>query len=146
MKVTKVALFGHVPAGTQVWLTKEQARDRVHAISPAESAKQVKDRKLFTANDQLGFKQGEELAIEGELDRGLQLMFGIAVESPPAAVASKLAAAETKVAGITAQIERETAAVAAAPDDAARTKAQAKLDKAKTALTRAEAEVAKLKG
>lgn len=145
MKVTKVALFGHVPAGTQVWLTKEQARDRVHAISPAESSKQVKDRKLFTANDQLGFKKGEELAIEGVLDRGLEVMFGIEVESSADAAASRLAAAETKVAGITAQIERETAAVTAATDDAARTKAQAKLDKAKTALTRAEAEVAKLK-
>ncbi|KRA44694.1 hypothetical protein [Devosia sp. Root635] len=146
MKVTKVALFGHVPAGTQVWLTKEQARDRAHSISPTDSNKSVKDRKLFTANDQLGFKGGEELAIESDLDRGLEVMFGIAPASADDKAADKLAAVEKKVSGIKAQIEAETAAVAAATDDAGRSKAQGKLDKAKGALSKAEAELAKLQG
>lgn len=146
MKVTKVALFGHVPAGTLVWLTKEQARDRAHSISPTDSSKSVKDRKLYTANDQLGFKAGEELAIEGDLDRGLEAMFGIQPAAAGDKAAERLAAAEKKVAGIKTQIETETAAVAAATDDAARSKAQGKLDKATAALTKAEADLAKLQG
>jgi len=78
MKVSKVIRFGNVPMGTQLWLTDAQASARQHAISPADSDKRgPKDRKRYTANQQLGFKAGEELAIEGNLDRGLEQMFGI---------------------------------------------------------------------
>lgn len=146
MKVTKVALFGNIPAGTQVWLTKKQASSRSHLITEVKTDKTVKDRTLYAANGQLGFKEGEELAIEGDLDRGLEAMFGIKPATTGDKAAERLAAVEKKISGIKAQIETETAAVAAATDDAARDKAQVKLDKAKGALTKAEAEFAKLQG
>ena len=146
MKVTKVALFGNIPAGTLVWLTKKQASSRAHLITEVKSDKSVKDRTLYAANGQLGFKEGEELAIEGDLDRGLEAMFGIEPETADKKAAERLAAAQKKVDGIKAQIEAETAAVASATDDDGRAKAQAKLDKAKGALTKAEAELAKLQG
>lgn len=146
MKVTKVALFGNIPAGTQVWLTKKQASSRRHLITEVKTEKTVKDRALYAANGQLGFKEGEELAIEGDLDRGLEAMFGIEPATAGDKAAGKIAAAEKKVEGIRAQIETETAAVAAATDDAGRSKAQGKLDKAKAALVKAEAELAKLQG
>ena len=146
MKVTKVALFGNIPAGTQVWLTEKQASSRGHLISEVKTDKSVKDRKLYAANGQLGFKAGEELAIEGDLDRGLEAMFGIAPATAGDKAADKLAAAKKKVEGIKAQIETETAAVTAATDDAARAKAQGKLDKATAALSKAEAELATLQG
>ena len=144
MKVTKVVLFGNIPAGSQVWLTDEQARSRAHLLTESKSDKKVKDRQLYTANAQLGFKAGEELAIEGELDRGLEAMFGIAPASAADKTAEQLATAEAKIAGIKQQIDAETAAVAAASDDASRAKAQGKLDKAKAALVKAEAALAKL--
>ena len=93
MKITKVALFGNIPSGTQVWLTPQQAGSRSHALAEVETDKTRKDRKLYVTNQQLGFKAGEELAIEGDLDRGLEAMFGIApsdaaegagTKSPPA--------------------------------------------------------------
>ena len=145
MKVTKVALFGHIPAGTMVWLTAAQARDRAHAITEVENSKTVRDRELYAADQQLGFKAGEELSIEGELDRGLEAMFGIKPEAPADKAAEILAAAEAKVAGIKKQIEAETAAVAAATDDAGRATAQGKLDKANAALIKANAALEKLK-
>lgn len=145
MKVTKVALFGHIPAGTLVWLTKTQARDRAHAVTEVESSKTVKDRKLYAAEQLLGFKAGEELSVEGDLDRGMEAMFGIKPEAPADKAAEKLAAAEAKVAGINKQIEAETAAVDAATDDESRAKAQGKLDKANAALVKAQADLDKLK-
>lgn len=146
MKVTKVANFGNIPAGTQVWLTKRQASSRAHLLTEIKTDKTVKDRNLYAANGQLGFKEGEELSIEGDLDRGLEAMFGIKPATAGDKAADRVAAAEKKVAGIKAQIDTETAAVAAATDDAGRAKAQGKLDKAKGALVKAEAELAKVQG
>lgn len=81
MKVTKVVLFGTIPAGTKLWLTEEQARSRAHAITEVGAEKPRGKRKLYAANQQLGFKAGEELAVEGNLDRTLQAMFGIEGEA-----------------------------------------------------------------
>ncbi len=145
MKLLKVALFGNIALGTRLWLTDEQARSRAHVITEIETSKRVKDRKLYEANDQLGFKAGEELAIDGDLDRGLETMFGIENDGGDDDTADKLASAQAKVDAIKGQIATFTEALAAAGSDADREKAQTKLDKAKVALTKAEAALVKLK-
>ena len=158
MKVTKVALFGHIPAGTLVWLTAAQAKDRLHAISEVETDKRMKDRALYAANAQLGFKKGEELAIEGELDRGLEAMFGIEpAEQKPTdtkpAKKSKKPAAPDKAAleGAEADVTAAQAVVATAEQAAAdadaehKAQAEAALEAAKVKLTEAEAALALLK-
>lgn len=95
MTVSKVAQFGHVPAGTKIWLTRDQAAARLHQISPVETSQTMSGRKLYAADGQLGFKAGEEFAIEGDLDRGLEMMLGIDT-AVPAAPAEKPKAVPAK--------------------------------------------------
>jgi hypothetical protein len=56
------------------------------AIDKAEKARdkardKFNERRLYTTNAQTGFKAGEEIAIEGDLDRGLQQMLGVDMQA-----------------------------------------------------------------
>lgn len=161
MKVSKVAVFGHIPAGTQVWLTAAQAASRRHLITEAETGKKLKDRKLFTADGQLGFKAGEELAIEGDLDRGLEMMFGIEAETPESddksssrrgkadktrAIANAEADLTAKQQALaTAQQNAETIGADDAKSQAEKDAAQAEVGQAEEAVSAAEQLLAELK-
>lgn len=149
MKVTKVAQFGNIPGGTKVWLTEKQAGSRMHLLSEVESSKKVRDRKLYLANGQLGFKAGEELSVEGDLDAGLELMFGLT----EAAQASKeqernkvraIAKVETDVQQYVADLAAAEKAETDAADDAAKLKATEAVATARQKLEEARASLVEL--
>lgn len=147
MKINKVAVpFGNVPLGTRVWLTDGQAGARRHLITPvgdkgtrrtSDGAEEV--RSLFVANAQLGFKAGEEIGVEGDLDRGLELLFGL--EGKPAAQRRK---ATTPV-----ETPKTKAARTKSSDAAAKRKSEARAKRvasAEQALKAAQAEAADAQG
>jgi len=80
MKKYIVDQFGSLPIGLKVRLTREQAEARLHLL-PDDAVKKLAETKaksvtLVTAQ-RLSFKRGEEVGIEGDLDRGLEIMFGL---------------------------------------------------------------------
>ena len=144
-KIHTVALFGNVPAGTKLHLTQQQASARMHALS-VEKAATASGRGVYIANQQLGFKAGEEIGVDGKLDRGLEAMLGIS------ASASKQNAAEKKLAAagvaLTAAREADAQAKAAvvAADEAGKAKAEKAAATAAAALDRAQAAFVKAGG
>jgi len=80
MKKYVVDQFGALPTGIKVRLSREQAEARLHLL-PEDVAKKLAETKAravtFVTSQRLSFKRGEEVGIEGNLDRGLEIMFGI---------------------------------------------------------------------
>ncbi|HQS18612.1 hypothetical protein [Reyranella sp.] len=95
-----------------------------------ESArKALARRRLYTTNGQTAFKAGEEIAIESDLDRGLEQMLGIAPVEParaqkPVDRSAKKSKAEQKAAEEAEQKAAEEAGWTAAYDASAELKAQ----------------------
>lgn len=78
-------------------LTKARLNRDPEAIDKAEKVQQkarekLNERRLYVTNAQTGFKAGEEIAIQGKLDRGLEQLFGVA---PQAASVAPKAVTET---------------------------------------------------
>lgn len=77
----------NVPSGTVMHLTRQQAEARRHALVPVKDwhdRNAKPDQRLaFTSSAQVFFKAGEELGLEGELDRGVALAAGVADASAP---------------------------------------------------------------
>jgi hypothetical protein len=132
MKTHTVVVYGQVPAGAKLWLTAEQFHARAHLVSLDEGEKSKDKRKLCTANAPLGFKAGEKLAIEGDLDRGLEIMFGL--EPSPADKPEK-AVSKAREADHAKKVKLATEAVAQAETvlDTARTSADAAATEEKAA-------------
>jgi hypothetical protein len=148
MKLHKVVAFGNVPTGTKLFLTARQSSDRQHGLTTLKAATES-DRGVYVATQQLGFKAGEELGLEGDLDRGLQNMFGLGA---PAAPTAKLSARQKKLADATSALasarEADSAAAAAlaAAGEADKARLSRDADKAHAALKRAEAAFVKAGG
>jgi len=144
MKLLTVAKsFGHVPIGTKVYLTREQASARAHQLKVLkEPGKSEESRGFYLAEAALGFKSGEELAVDGKLDRGLEMLFGI----DPISLADAADRASTKVETPQTRAARDESRkkkAAAAAIDKARAEvddATAKLDEAEKAEKAAPAE------
>jgi hypothetical protein len=162
MKIYKAVMNGHLPRGMTVWLTDAQASARAHKITETKGGKKS-ERKLYVALGQLGFKTGEEVGLDGELDSALRRLFGVTFDAggtrgrkkpddvPDAADvrAKALAAAKARLdaaieAEADAQKAHETLAtdVTATPEDI-RAAADA-LAKAGEAVDQAKAELEKL--
>lgn len=84
-KTLTVAAGGSVPAGRVLKLTAQQADARRHLLKPETKPKKDGEdpfswkgdsRRSFQTTAPAYFKSGEALAIEGALDRGLEIMFG----------------------------------------------------------------------
>lgn len=78
-----VAVGGAIPAGHKLQLTSAQADARRHLLVPDSKEKDAfswkgEGRRSFTTTGAAFFKAGEQLAIASDLDRGLEIMFGIA--------------------------------------------------------------------
>lgn len=184
MQIHKVAVpFGNIPLGTKVWLTDAQASARAHLLTPtgekavirkvkAADGEIEESRKLYVADAQLGFKAGEELAVEGDVDRGIELLFGIEnkagagakkrttrVETPQSA-AARTKSAKDKAAGTaaakagrvaSAEAELKAAEVEAAEaqrallgaDESGKAAAEKRHAKAREALAAAQQKLAK---
>lgn len=140
----------YVPPGTKVYLTFAQADARSHVLRPID--KRHKDRNderrlPFTSEQAVYFKVGEEIEIDGSLDRVLANAFGVAIEDPAAErartreaerqkrVAVKAAERALKDAAADAA-EAEVTLGAAAPED--RPALQQALDDAKDAVAAAQ--------
>jgi len=71
----------NVPSGTVMHLTRQQADARRHALVPVKGWHdrdgKPDQRMAFTSNAQVFFKAGEELGLEGELDRGVAIAAGV---------------------------------------------------------------------
>lgn len=78
-----VAVGGAIPAGHKLQLTSAQADARRHLLVTDSKEKDAfswkgDGRRAFTTTGPTYFKTGEQLAIDSDLDRGLEIMFGIA--------------------------------------------------------------------
>ncbi|WP_375599367.1 hypothetical protein [Devosia sp. Naph2] len=78
-----VAVGGAIPAGHKLQLTSAQADARRHLLVTDAKEKDAfswkgDGRRAFTTAGPTYFKAGEQLAIDSDLDRGLEIMFGIA--------------------------------------------------------------------
>ena len=78
-----VAVGGAIPAGHKLQLTSAQADARRHLLATDNKEKDPfswkgEGRRAFTTTGPTYFKAGEQLAIDSDLDRGLEIMFGIA--------------------------------------------------------------------
>jgi hypothetical protein len=78
-----VAVGGAIPAGHKLQLTSAQADARRHLLVTDNKEKDAfswkgEGRRAFTTTGPAYFKAGEQLAIDSDLDRGLEIMFGIA--------------------------------------------------------------------
>lgn len=136
MQIHKVAVpFGNVALGTKVWLTEEQAGARSHLLV-ADGDKVVDGRRRYIVDGQLGFKAGEELAVDGEFDRGVEMLFGI--EGKPEARSRKKATTKVETAQTKAARSKSGEAAAKRAADA---KAK-RLAAAEKALKEAEADAA----
>lgn len=138
MKTHKVVVFGNVPIGTKLFLTKAQAAARSHALTKVKAATEA-TRGVYVANQQLGFKAGEEIGVDGKLDRGLEQMFGIAEPATPTkrptAAQKQLAAAKDEFLAAKLAAGQAASAAKAAPDD---TKLAAATKRTAAAVERAE--------
>lgn len=87
--VLTVAVGGAIPAGHVLQLTAAQAGARRHLLTSDSKESDPwhwkgDGRHAFTTNGATYFKTGEELGVAGELDRGLEIMFGLAGDGPEA--------------------------------------------------------------
>ena len=78
-----VAVGGAIPAGHKLQLTSAQADARRHLLVTDNKEKDAfswkgEGRRAFITTGPAFFKAGEQLAIASDLDRGLEIMFGIA--------------------------------------------------------------------
>jgi membrane protein involved in colicin uptake len=110
-----------VSAGLIVHLTYDQARRRAHKITALKGAHEgSEDKKLrpYCANETLFFKAGEELSVEGELDRTLESALGIPQARAAAAAKAKAKADEKAARANNDKAEAEAAAKAKAEAEA----------------------------
>lgn len=89
-----VAVGGPIPAGHKLQLTSAQADARRHLLTPCSKEKDPfswkgDGRRAFITTGPTYFKAGEQLALDSELDRGLEIMFGIAGSEADAAKPEK---------------------------------------------------------
>jgi hypothetical protein len=128
-----------VSAGLIVHLSFEQARRRAHKISALKGEHEGpadKKQRPFCANEALFFKAGEELTVEGEMDRTLEIALGV-----PQARAAAAAKAKAKADEKAARANNDKAEAARANNDKAEA-ARANNDKAEAeAKAKVEAEV-----
>lgn len=78
-----VAVGGAIPAGHKLQLTSAQADARRHLLATDNKEEDAfswkgEGRRAFTTTGPTYFKAGEQLSIDSDLDRGLEIMFGIA--------------------------------------------------------------------
>lgn len=146
---------GNVAPGTVVGLAYEQAEARAHLLAPLKARHDgAKDQRRlpFKAVQALYFKAGEQIGVEGPIDRHLQMALGLSDEDVVEAGAAKpglVAKVKSgrkrsqKAASSNAALEKAQAAVEAARSklDAA---GEAERDDAQTALDAALAEVSRL--
>ncbi|UYN98361.1 MAG: hypothetical protein KIT02_10320 [Devosia sp.] len=83
--VLTVAVGGAIPAGHVLLLTAAQAGARRHLLTSDSKDSDPwhwkgDGRHAFTTVSPTYFKTGEELGVDGSLDRGLEIMFGLAGE------------------------------------------------------------------
>lgn len=148
MKIHTVIVAGNAPAGARLWLTGKQAdaRDRLLALIGKSTSR---DRRLYELRAPAGFKAGEELGVEGDLDAGFRRLFGLDQDKPPTPVAppehkpgrNALATAQKQLeeAGTAAAVAQK--ALQDAATDEEKTAAREKLDAAQQAVAEAEAAV-----
>lgn len=142
MEIKKLLLAATVGAGTTVFLTDEQAHARAHLLADGKEKQLGKGkaaRKSFVAKSLLHFKAGEKLAIAGDLDRHLEIAFGIKPdEGISAAEANGGVSDELK--GLEAKIEAAKNELGELTDQVAQ--ATGELETAKAALAETNAELA----
>ncbi len=147
MKTYPVIVAGNAPAGTRLWLTDAQASARDHALT---SLKRTSGgRKLYELTAPLGFKAGEELAVEGELDGGFKRLFGLDQDKTPTPMPARehkpgrkaLAAAKQRLQEVTTAAAEAEKALQDATSDENKAEAGKKLDTARHAVAEAEAAV-----
>lgn len=79
----------NVPAGTVMHLTRQQAEARRHLLTPVKGWHDPKgkdERLAFSSSQQVFFKAGEELGLEGDLDRSVAVAAGSAETPSPTPV------------------------------------------------------------
>lgn len=96
-------------------LIKARKGDDAAAIDKAEKAQdkareKLNQRRLYTLNANSAFKAGEELAVDGDMDRHLESMLGVPPPAPtpaedPAAAEKARAEAEAKAKAAEAEAE-----------------------------------------
>lgn len=116
-----VATGGTINTGCVLWLTEKQAAGRARHLQLDDDAKErgPKDAKLkrYEVASPVFFKPGEKVHIEGDLDRGLEIMFGAAGGKTEKAKASQpaeggdLAEAKAALASVSAEFNSLTDAM-----------------------------------
>lgn len=151
MITRKLIAGARISPGTVVHLTFEQFDARRHLLKPLEdlhTGRGDKQRRPYTSEQGLFFKAGEEIGVEGTIDRQLQAAFGASDEDLVKAKAARPGVVKSVTAAQKGQLTKARNRLKDAESDAAEAQRaleaapEAKKDKAAKALEAAKAAVA----